>query len=179
MSVAFDASEGLIVVAAEVTGPTGQAVLRLALDTGATSTLINQGPLIAVGALQGFVQALVTRWIGGIFVEYFKTEMTLPTSGLSNLARREWQKLTSPAETGPVLDLSGETYRSTTVHKFSVELQTQLAGATISIAQWQGKTTKAPSFRRETFQDSLDAFESSWFPSRIPRSFRMERSLAY
>ena len=49
MSVAFDASEGLIVVAAEVTGPTGRAILRLALDTGATSTLINKGPLIAVG----------------------------------------------------------------------------------------------------------------------------------
>ena len=49
MSVAFDASEGLIVVAAEVTGPTGQAILRLALDTGATSTLINKGPLVAVG----------------------------------------------------------------------------------------------------------------------------------
>lgn len=53
---------------------------------------------IAGGALQGIVQALVTRWIGGIFVEYFKTEMQLPSEGLSNLARREWQKLTSPAE---------------------------------------------------------------------------------
>ena len=31
-------------------------------------------------------------------MEYFKTEMTLPTAGLTNLARREWQKLTSPAE---------------------------------------------------------------------------------
>jgi len=49
MSVNFDASAGLIIVAAEVTGPTGNAILRLALDTGATSTLINKGPLIAVG----------------------------------------------------------------------------------------------------------------------------------
>lgn len=53
---------------------------------------------IAGGALQGIVQALVTRWIGGIFIEYFKTEMTLPASGLANLARREWQRLTSPTE---------------------------------------------------------------------------------
>lgn len=53
---------------------------------------------IAGGALQGVVQALVTRWIGAVFIEYFKTEMTLPPAGLANLARREWQKLTSPVE---------------------------------------------------------------------------------
>lgn len=53
---------------------------------------------IAGGALQGLVQALVTRWIGAVFVGYFKAEMKLPPEGLANLARREWQKLTSPAE---------------------------------------------------------------------------------
>jgi small GTP-binding protein len=53
---------------------------------------------IAGGALQGIVQALVTRWIGGIFVAYFNAEMNLPAEGLANLARRQWQQLTSPAE---------------------------------------------------------------------------------
>jgi small GTP-binding protein len=72
-----------------------------AIVTAVASLLKGTLPIagqIAGGALQGLVQALVTRWIGGIFVEYFKTEMHLPSEGLSNLARREWQKLTSPAE---------------------------------------------------------------------------------
>ena len=72
-----------------------------AIVTAVASLLKGTLPIagqIAGGALQGLVQALVTRWIGGVFVEYFKTEMTLPTAGLTNLARREWQKLTSPAE---------------------------------------------------------------------------------
>lgn len=35
MTVRFDAHEGLIVVRAVVEGPSGSAVVRLALDTGA------------------------------------------------------------------------------------------------------------------------------------------------
>jgi small GTP-binding protein len=53
---------------------------------------------IAGGALQGVVQALVTRWIGAVFIHYFKSELQLPAEGLANLARREWQRLTSPTE---------------------------------------------------------------------------------
>ncbi|MCA9269288.1 MAG: GTP-binding protein, partial [Planctomycetales bacterium] len=49
---------------------------------------------IAGGALQGAVMALVTRWIGAVFIEYFKHEMQEPPGGLANLARREWQRLT-------------------------------------------------------------------------------------
>ncbi|HZL88988.1 MAG TPA: DUF697 domain-containing protein [Pirellulaceae bacterium] len=52
----------------------------------------------AGGLLQGIVQALVTRWIGAVFIGYFKAEMQMPAEGLANLARREWQRLTSPAE---------------------------------------------------------------------------------
>jgi len=48
--------------------------------------------------LQGIVQALVTRWIGAVFIGYFKAEMQMPADGLANLARREWQRLTSPDE---------------------------------------------------------------------------------
>ena len=43
------------------------------------------------------MQALVTRWIGVVFIAYFKAEMK-PAEGLANLARREWQRLTSPGE---------------------------------------------------------------------------------
>jgi len=45
----FDARRGLVVVHAELFGPSGSTVLRLALDTGATSTLINVGPLVTIG----------------------------------------------------------------------------------------------------------------------------------
>jgi uncharacterized protein (DUF697 family) len=49
----------------------------------------------AGGMLQGLVQALITRWIGAVFVQYFKHEMKQPEGGLTGLARREWEKVTS------------------------------------------------------------------------------------
>jgi hypothetical protein len=49
MSVPFAPQSGLIIVGATVIGPSGSAVLRLALDTGATGTLINVGMLVALG----------------------------------------------------------------------------------------------------------------------------------
>jgi|GEM_PF-2940449 hypothetical protein len=41
MSVAFNPAAGLVLVSAELEGPTGTAIVRLALDTGATATLLN------------------------------------------------------------------------------------------------------------------------------------------
>jgi aspartyl protease family protein len=49
MSISFDGQQGLVVVRAQVTGCSGNAIVRLALDTGATRTLINAGLLMAVG----------------------------------------------------------------------------------------------------------------------------------
>lgn len=49
MHISFDSRQGLIVVRAELLGPTGSGVLRLALDTGATSTVVNVGMLVAIG----------------------------------------------------------------------------------------------------------------------------------
>lgn len=49
MSFPFDSEQGLIVVHAELIGPTGSALLRLALDTGATATLVNVGMLVSIG----------------------------------------------------------------------------------------------------------------------------------
>jgi uncharacterized protein (DUF697 family) len=51
---------------------------------------------IAGGALQGVTQALVTRWIGKVFCQYFRREMQPPPGGLAELARREWTDLTQP-----------------------------------------------------------------------------------
>jgi uncharacterized protein (DUF697 family) len=53
---------------------------------------------LAGGALQGIVQALVTRWIGAVFIAYFRNEMQMPEGGLASLARREWDKLTTANE---------------------------------------------------------------------------------
>jgi predicted aspartyl protease len=45
----FDKTKGLIIVPVEVLGPAGSVIVRLALDTGATSTLLNAAPLVVVG----------------------------------------------------------------------------------------------------------------------------------
>lgn len=49
MNFPFDPQQGLIIVRTEIWGPIGSAVLRLALDTGATSTVVNVGLLVAIG----------------------------------------------------------------------------------------------------------------------------------
>jgi hypothetical protein len=46
--------------------------------------------------VQGITQALVTRWIGNVFVEYYRRDMEAPPGGLAELARDQWQMLTSP-----------------------------------------------------------------------------------
>jgi predicted aspartyl protease len=49
MSSTFEPHDGLIIVHAEIVGISGTAILRLALDTGATTTLINAGMLVSIG----------------------------------------------------------------------------------------------------------------------------------
>jgi len=49
MSFPFDPQQRLIIVQAELWGPSARGVLRLALDTGATSTVVNVGILVALG----------------------------------------------------------------------------------------------------------------------------------
>jgi predicted aspartyl protease len=49
VSFPFHAQSGLVIVRAEMVGPTGEIVLRLALDTGATVTMVNVAPLATVG----------------------------------------------------------------------------------------------------------------------------------
>jgi hypothetical protein len=49
MNFPFNANQGLAIVEVELTGPSGSAILRLALDTGATKSLINAAPLVALG----------------------------------------------------------------------------------------------------------------------------------
>ena len=49
MSIAINHRRGLIIIRAELFGPSGSIVLQLALDTGATATMVNVGPLATVG----------------------------------------------------------------------------------------------------------------------------------
>ena len=49
MTFRFEPNAALLLVRVELIGPTGKAFLKLALDTGATRTLINPEMLIAVG----------------------------------------------------------------------------------------------------------------------------------
>jgi predicted aspartyl protease len=49
MRFAFDPHQGLIVIDANVIGPSGSALVRLAVDTGAVGTVIAAGLLVAVG----------------------------------------------------------------------------------------------------------------------------------
>src|SRR4051794_30856215 len=49
MSFSFKPNASLIIVGAEVTGPTGTAWAQLALNTGASTSLINVGVLVALG----------------------------------------------------------------------------------------------------------------------------------
>ncbi len=49
MSSPFNANRGLIIVRTELFGPSGSIVVRLALDTGATGTMVNVGLLTTIG----------------------------------------------------------------------------------------------------------------------------------
>jgi small GTP-binding protein len=53
---------------------------------------------IAGGVVQGLVQAIVTRWIGRVFCEYFRREMQPPPGGIAELARNEWAVITRPEQ---------------------------------------------------------------------------------
>src|SRR4051812_12215011 len=45
----FDAKQGPILVDAEITGPLGSVILKLVLDTGATTSLVNLASLVSLG----------------------------------------------------------------------------------------------------------------------------------
>ena len=49
MSFSFDADEGAVVVQVRLWGPQGCTVVRLALDTGATATLVNWDVAVLLG----------------------------------------------------------------------------------------------------------------------------------
>jgi len=51
---------------------------------------------LAGGLVQGLVQALVTLWIGRVFMAYFRNEMREPAGSMAALARQKWHEVTQP-----------------------------------------------------------------------------------
>lgn len=49
MTFKFKANYGLVIVKARIVGPTRDVVVRIALDTGATTTMVNAAPLVTAG----------------------------------------------------------------------------------------------------------------------------------
>jgi len=76
MTFRFDSTQGLVIAMAELTGPSGSAIVRLALDTGATGTLINTAIMVSVGYDPGVSpdRVQVTTGSGVEFVPRVKLE---------------------------------------------------------------------------------------------------------
>ena len=69
--------------------------------TAVTASFVKAVPFagtFAGGVLQGAVQAVITKWIGSVFIEYFRNEMRTPEGGMAGLARRKWEKVTAADE---------------------------------------------------------------------------------
>jgi hypothetical protein len=67
VTFAFNPAHGLIYVEADILGPTGHAVVRMALDTGATGTLIDMNPLRMAGYDPAAVgQPVQARTVSGV-----------------------------------------------------------------------------------------------------------------
>src|SRR5688572_16629252 len=69
MTIGYESHDGLIVVTAKLHGPAGIGALRLAIDTGATRTIISTKLLAAAGYDLAAVQDR-TEMITGSGVEY-------------------------------------------------------------------------------------------------------------
>lgn len=75
------------------------------------ASLIKSVPIagtLAGNAMQGSIQALLTRWVGHVFVEYFENEMQAPEGGLAGIAKRHWNELTTAAEIGKLVKVARE-----------------------------------------------------------------------
>src|SRR5262249_19921943 len=80
------------IVGASVAAPLAASAIASSLKT------VPGVGTISGGILQGLVQVLVTKWIGNVFIAYFRDEMRAPAGGWASLARQQWAAVTQPAE---------------------------------------------------------------------------------
>lgn len=69
MSLRFNAGTGLIIVPTKLWGPRGDTIVQLALDTGATGSVVNSDVVVLLGYDPAVARARV-RMITGSGVEY-------------------------------------------------------------------------------------------------------------
>lgn len=80
----FDSTNGLIVVGTRLWGPLGEFDVRLALDTGATITMVNAQILVSLG----YDPALVTDRVRITTASGVEYAARLPISRIEALGRR-------------------------------------------------------------------------------------------
>ena len=95
-----------------VLGAQGATVAVSAVVASVVKTVPFAGT-VAGGVLQGVVQALITRWIGAVFIEYFQNEMQTPEGGLAGLARRKWNVITTADELRKLVQTAREKFKET------------------------------------------------------------------
>ena len=95
-----------------VLGAQGATVAVSAVVASVVKTVPFAGT-VAGGVLQGAVQALITRWIGMVFIEYFQNEMATPEGGLAGLARRKWNMITTADEIRKLVQTAREKFHET------------------------------------------------------------------
>ncbi len=80
-----------------VLGVQGASLAVASVVSSLIKTVPIAGTLVG-NAMQGVVQALITRWIGAVFIDYFSNEMQFEDGGLANVARRQWERVTATDE---------------------------------------------------------------------------------
>lgn len=88
-------------------GATAAAPVAASLIGSMLKTVPGVGTL-AGGLVQGVSQALITRWVGNVFVRYLQNEMQPPPGGLVETARAEWRQLTTPDALRRLISLGRE-----------------------------------------------------------------------
>jgi small GTP-binding protein len=88
-------------------GATAAAPVAASLIGSMLKTVPGVGTL-AGGIIQGVAQALITRWVGNVFVRYLQNEMQPPPGGLVEVARSEWRMLTTPESLRRLISLGRE-----------------------------------------------------------------------
>jgi small GTP-binding protein len=97
-------------------GATAAAPVAASLLGSMLKTVPGVGTL-AGGLIQGVAQALITRWVGNVFVRYLQNEMQPPPGGLAEVARSEWRDLTTPESLRKLISLGREKLGSKTEKK--------------------------------------------------------------
>ncbi|MBM3999746.1 MAG: DUF697 domain-containing protein [Planctomycetes bacterium] len=82
----------------------GLATPAIAAAVGSLLKTVPGAGTLAGGFVQGVTQAILTRWIGGVFLEYFKRESLGDERALTDLARDEWERVTSVPELRKVVE---------------------------------------------------------------------------